>query len=141
MKQAPEVMPAIPLQTVSVWCACVCDDCRRTGACGFCRILKNERMMEKITKEQIAKWKAKYGSVFQLVVDGKTGYLHKPDRKTLSYASTAGQTDPLKFNEVLLKGCWLGGDEEICTDDELFLAASGKLGELIQVKEAELKKL
>lgn len=97
--------------------------------------------MEKITKEQIAEWKKKYGSVFQLSVEDKTAYLRKPDRKTLSYASTAGQSDPLKFNEVLLKGCWLGGDEEIRTDDDLFLAASGKLGELIQVKEAELKKL
>lgn len=97
--------------------------------------------MEKITKEQIAEWKKKYDTVYQLAVDGKVAYLHKPDRKTLSYASTAGQTDPLKFNEILLKGCWLGGDEEIRTDDDLFLAASGKLGELIQVKEAELKKL
>lgn len=97
--------------------------------------------MEKITKEQIAEWKKKYGTVFQLTVSGKTAYLHKPDRKTLSYASTVGQTDPLKFNKILLKGCWLGGDEEIKTDDDLFLAASGKLGELIQVKEAELKKL
>lgn len=97
--------------------------------------------MANITKEQIATWKEKYGSIFQLSVDGKEAYLRKPDRKTLGYASTAGQTDPLKFNEVLLKGCWLGGDEEIRTDDELFLAASGKLGGLIQVKEAELKKL
>lgn len=92
-------------------------------------------------EEQIAEWKRKYGSVFELSVEGKKAYLRKPDRKTLGYASTAGQTDPMKFNEVLLKGCWLGGDEEIRTDDELFLAASGKLGELIQVKEAELKKL
>lgn len=97
--------------------------------------------MEKITKEQITLWKKKYGVVFQLDVDGKTAYLRKPDRKTLSYASTVGQSDPLKFNEVLLKGCWIDGDEEIRTDDDLFLAASGKLGELIQVKEAELKKL
>lgn len=92
-------------------------------------------------EEQITVWKGKYGSVFALTVEGKTAYLRKPDRKTLSYASTVGQTDPMKFNEVLLKGCWLGGDEEIRTDDELFLSASGKLGELIQVKEAELKKL
>lgn len=97
--------------------------------------------MEKTMEEQIKEWKNKYGSVFELSVDGRRAYLRKPDRKTLSYASTAGQTDPLKFNEVLLKGCWLGGDEEIRTDDELFLAASAKLGELIQVKEAELKKL
>lgn len=92
-------------------------------------------------EEQIKAWKEKYKDVYEISVDGKKAYLRKPDRKTLSYASTAGQTDPMKFNEVLLKGCWLGGDEEIKTDDELFLSVSAKLGELIQVKEAELKKL
>lgn len=35
----------------------------------------------------------------------------------------------------------LAGDEEIKTDDALFLGVSTKLGELVEVKEAELKKL
>ena len=64
-----------------------------------------------------------------------------PDRNTLSYASTLATKDPLKFNEVVLNNCWLGGDEEIKTDDALFLAASTKLPDLIQIKEATLEKL
>ncbi|GHV11720.1 hypothetical protein FACS1894162_7350 [Bacteroidia bacterium] len=40
-------------------------------------------------------------------------YLHRPDRKALSAASVIGKTDPLKYNEILLNNCWLGGDEEI----------------------------
>ena len=96
---------------------------------------------KEITAEQIAAWKKKYGRVFSIEVDGKTAYLRKPDRKTLSFATTAGQTNPMKFNEALLNGCWLGGDEEIKTDDDLFLSVSGKLADLIQVKEAELKEL
>lgn len=98
-------------------------------------------MAKKITKEQINEWKAKHGDVFALSVDGKTAYVHRPSRKTLSYASSVATKDPLKFNEILLNGCWLGGDEEIKTDDALFLSASAKLAELIEVKEAELKKL
>ena len=86
-------------------------------------------------------WKAKYKEVFVLRVDDKVAYLRTPDRATLSYASTLATKDPMKFNEAILTNCWLGGDEEIKTDDALFLSASSKLGELIQIKEATLEKL
>ena len=94
-----------------------------------------------VTKEQIKQWKAKYKEVFVLRVDDKVAYLRTPDRATLSYASTLATKDPMKFNEAILTNCWLGGDEEIKTDDSLFLSASSKLGELIQIKEATLEKL
>lgn len=93
------------------------------------------------TPEQIAQWKEKHGDVFAVSVDGHVCYLKKPDRKTLAYASSIGTKDPIKFNEVLLSNCWLGGSEAIKTDDSLFLGASGKLSEIIEVKEAELEKL
>lgn len=97
--------------------------------------------MPKATKEQIAIWKEKHGDVYQVSVDGKVGYLKKPDRKTLSFATTVGASDPMKFNEILLKNCWIDGDEELKTKDEYFFAVIAKMEELIQVKEAELKKL
>jgi hypothetical protein len=95
----------------------------------------------KVTKEQIGEWKAKYGDVYRIKIDNKECYLKKPSRKALGYASMAGKDNPLKFNEVLLNDCWLGGDEEIKTNDDLFLSASAKISELIEVKEAELEKL
>lgn len=95
----------------------------------------------KASKEQIAEWKAKYGDIFKISVDGKVCYLHKPDRKTLSYASSVGVKDPIKFNEILLKGCWIAGDEEIKNDDSLFLSVSTHLAELVEVKDSELVKL
>jgi hypothetical protein len=94
-----------------------------------------------VTPEQIAEWKKKHGKVFAVIVDGHICYLKKPDRNTLSYASTIGMKDPIKFNEIMLENCWLGGSELIKTDDDLFLAASGKLVELINVKDAELVNL
>ena len=97
--------------------------------------------MTEVTKEQIEEWKAKHESVFCIEVDGKKAYLKNPDRKTLSFASSVATSNPLKFNEILLKGCWLGGDEEIQTNDSLFLSASSKLAEIIEVKEATLVKL
>ena len=94
-----------------------------------------------VTKEQIQEWKNQYKDIFVISVEDKKVYLRTPDRKTLSYASTLATKDPLKFNEVILDNCWLGGDEEIKTNDELFLAVSSKLPDLIQIKEATLEKL
>lgn len=91
------------------------------------------------TPEQLADWKAKHGEFFGIVIEDKVCYLKKPDRKTLSFASQVG-SDPMKFNEVILKNCWLGGDPEILTDDTLFLAASSKLDQVIEFKKAELVK-
>lgn len=95
----------------------------------------------KATQEQIQEWKQKYGEVTALKVDGKTAYLKMPDRKTLSYAMTFAQTDPLKFAEAILNNCWLEGDEEIRTNDVLFLSVASQLNNLVELKEAELVKL
>lgn len=94
-----------------------------------------------VTKEQIQEWKQKHGKVFKISCDGKVCYLKPPSRKTLGYASVAGKDDPLKFNEVILRDCWLAGDEEIRKDDVLFLSVGKQLADIIQVKEAELEEL
>ena len=94
-----------------------------------------------VTPEQIEEWKKQHGDVFQLDVDGHTCFLKKPSRKVISMATTIGQNDPVKFSELMMNNCWLAGEEIIRTDDELFLSAAGKLAELIQLKEVELKKL
>ena len=91
------------------------------------------------TPEQIKNWKAEHGEFFAIIIEDKVCYLRKPDRKVLSFASQVG-SDPMKFNEVILKNCWIGGDEEILTDDSLFLAASSKLDQVIEFKKAELVK-
>ena len=96
----------------------------------------------KPTKEQIKEWKAKYGTVYQLTAeDGSNCIIRKPDRKVLSHATAVAGSDPIKFNEVVLNDCWIDGDEEMKTDDAKFLAISGKLGEIIELAEVELKEL
>lgn len=92
-----------------------------------------------VTTEHIQQWKEKYGDIFKVEVDGKACFLKKPDRKTLGYASTV--KDTIKYNEIVLNGSWLAGDEELKTNDSLFFAVSAKLGELIETKEADLVKL
>ncbi|MEY4903237.1 MAG: hypothetical protein RLZZ292_1052 [Bacteroidota bacterium] len=96
---------------------------------------------QEVTPEQIDAWKELHEDVWKITVDGKIAFLRSPDRKTLGFASSVGASDPMKFNEILLKNCWLAGDMEIQTNDKLFLSASSKLAELIEIKETEMVKL
>jgi len=102
---------------------------------------EKKALIGQATPEQIAAWKEEYEEVFGVRVEGHICYLKKPSRRIISYASVAGKTDPLKFNEVIMRDCWLGGSEAIRKEDDLFLAAGGVLMDLIEVKDAELEKL
>lgn len=93
----------------------------------------------KYTKEQIEEWKRKHGELFEITVEGKSCILHRPTRQDLSYASVV--KDPIKMSETMLNQLWVAGDEEIKADDSLFLAAIQKMQEVLEVKEAAIKKL
>jgi len=108
--------------------------------------MAKERFIGEATAEQIAEWKKTHGGVYALKVEDAEGrwhvcYVRTPRRRDLSAATVAGKVDPLKFNETLLRQCWLGGDESIRTDDRLFLGVSGHIPDIIEVAEAELEKL
>lgn len=93
----------------------------------------------KIDKQKVEDWKKKHGEVFQIETGGKSCIIRKPTRRDLSYVSVV--KDPIKMSESLLNQLWLDGDEEIKTDDDLFLAVCNQLDEVLRVKEAEIKKL
>lgn len=97
--------------------------------------------MEKVTKEQIEAWKEKHGEVFLLEVADKKAYIRSPKRKELSASATVGANDAMKTNEFLLKACWLEGDKEIQEVDSYFLGAVSQLEQIIEVKQATIKKL
>lgn len=99
--------------------------------------------MQVATQEQINEWKAQHVYVYALKSANadKICYLRKPTRQELSYATTAGQQDPLNFNASILKSCWLGGDDEIKTNDSLFLGVCPQLDEICAFEKFELEKL
>lgn len=101
--------------------------------------MENNIPAASVTQEMIAEWKQKHGDVFKIKVGGFACFVKKPTRKTLSYASAA--KDTIKYNEIVLDGSWLAGDEEIKKDDSLFFAAIKRMDEVFEVKEAELEKL
>lgn len=98
--------------------------------------------MQEVTTQEIQNWKKQYGDIFLISFeDGKKVYLKKPDRKTLSYAMTRMQNNPLGFAETILNNCFIGGDQEVKTEDSYFLGAASQLEAMVETKQAELKKL
>lgn len=99
--------------------------------------------MNTATPEQIAEWKAIHLNVYALKTTAldKICYLRKPTRQELSYATKASETDSLNFNASILKSCWLHGDEEIKTNDSLFLGICPMLDEICAFEKFELEKL
>ena len=102
---------------------------------------KQEALVGQATVAEIDEWKKRHGDIYAIKVDGHVCYLRKPTRRDLSFASSAGKKDPLKFNETLLRDCWLGGSEAIRRHDDKFMGASGVLDKIIPDAEAELEKL
>jgi hypothetical protein len=102
--------------------------------------MKTKELKGVATAEQIAAWKKEHGSIFTVKAEESICYLKKPDRKTMSFVASLGNS-PIRANEALLEGCWLGGDERFKTDDEYFFAISGQLSGIIEIKSAELEKL
>ncbi|MCC4211351.1 hypothetical protein [Leeuwenhoekiella parthenopeia] len=97
--------------------------------------------MYKATDEQIKAWKEQYGTVFYITAPNanKAAYLRSPSRKTMSFV---GQIkDPMKFNEALLKNCWIEGDQEMQTNDSIFMGLSDKLAMVLDFEETKLEKL
>lgn len=97
--------------------------------------------MSKVDQKQIDAWKAQHGEIFKLEFEDKAVFLKKPNRKILKAAMSKMQSDPLSFVERILTDCWLGGDEEVKTDDAYFFGAAEQLEGLMESKKAELKKL
>jgi hypothetical protein len=86
------------------------------------------------------------GAVYELSVGGKKCYLKELPMPIYELVlglvlPVQGQPQYLRAGEVILMNCWVGGDEEIKTDEALKIAACVKAMGLFEVQEAELKKL
>lgn len=101
----------------------------------------NNKKTELATPEQLQAWKDKYEKVWKLKVADKEAIVRSPQRNELSYAAKVGANDPMKYNEFMLKTCWLAGDEEIQTKDSYFIGACSQLEKLIQIQESSLEEL
>ena len=99
-------------------------------------------MKGKATAEQIAAWKAQYGEITEVEVNGSFGYFRNPDRQILRRIMMVAAKDGVKKVEATAEYCWLGGDEDIKLKDEYLFAIMPALESLqITSYEAVIKKL
>ena len=100
-----------------------------------------ERLSGEVPSERVAMWRNLHRDVFSVKSYDKICYLRRPDRMTLKAADAVGMNDPMRYNEILLENCWLGGDDEIKSNDVYFLNVVPVLPELVDFGRAEIKKL
>lgn len=93
------------------------------------------------TPEQIENWKKQHDAVFKITAPERklTAFCRNPTRQEMSFVS--GIKDPVKFNETLLKTCWLDGDMEIQTSDTVFMGLAPQIAKLMHSEEVILEKL
>jgi hypothetical protein len=93
------------------------------------------------TEEQIKQWKAEHGDVIRLksAKYNKSAYFRKPNRKEMSFINM--NKDGLKFNEALLKACYLAGDKDIQENDDIFMGLGESILGLLAFDTVEVEKL
>lgn len=120
--------------------------------------MTEDKLIGEVSAEQIQAWKAKHGGLNAVVIDGHIGYLRPLDRTVVSAAmstinytintdresgkvqATVDMGRLQRTGEIVLVNCWLGGSEAIRNDMTLYPGACIKAGDLVTIKEAEIKK-
>ncbi|SEW01920.1 hypothetical protein SAMN05428988_1312 [Chitinophaga sp. YR573] len=78
-------------------------------------IANNLTLSGQVTQDVIDTWKAKHkiDKIFTYVIEDKICYLRPVDRDIYGLAVKKMERDTTKFNETVINGIWLGGDEDI----------------------------
>jgi len=110
------------------------------------KVAYDQNQKTTLTPEEVEAFKKEYSEVQHIEAEDKQGnskqcWIHNPTRQILDLAEMSSKKAPSKFNETLLKNCWLAGDKEIVEDDYLFYGVSAKLDSIISFGEAAIKKL
>lgn len=97
-----------------------------------------------VTQKDIDKWKEEKGEVFEMEFeDGKHFYLHLPNRITTKLVMECmARSAVMDAADVVVKNCWLKGDQEIKDDiGKYHITIAKQVEKILEVKDASLKKL
>jgi hypothetical protein len=96
-----------------------------------------------VTAEMVKGWKAANKNGIAEIESGEfKAYIRRPSRNDMRELSAQGKsTDPVTYTEIILDLLWLGGDEQIRTDDAIFFGAMDIVQDVLDVQSATLKKL
>ncbi len=83
---------------------------------------------------------------YELEIEDKKCRLSKMSRATLELVlgmitGTGIKAEMIRAGEVILRNCWVDGGQEILDQEDLLIGAALKAYDLIEIKEASLKKL
>jgi hypothetical protein len=95
------------------------------------------------TPAQIGEWKLKhkYG-IYSVEVDGHIGYFKNPGRAEMNCAMSKADKDKvLDLFEELASITFIGGSEELLTDDQMFIGICQELKVKLDGKKARLVNL
>ncbi len=121
---------------------------------------KKDFLVAEITPEIIEGWKKEFGEVRVITVADRSvkydpymvpaeddmiegariAYLRKPTDRELSFAMSKLPV-MLDAGKVLVKSCWLGGDEAVKTEAALFNAAALEALQFLEVRQSKMVKL
>lgn len=100
-----------------------------------------------ISDEEIRVYKESFGEVHEIIIpandegtEAGVCYLRKPTRKIIEAVFSLIQTNPIQAAEVMMRNCWICGDERIKNDDDMFLSAVPLVTSLIKIRTGEIKK-
>jgi|SRR3990172_3636045 len=106
--------------------------------------MSEEATVKQPNKEQIKKWKEQHGGLYQFTLpDGKIVIIREPKMKDLerAQASDPKKQKPYNFNRSILENCKLYEDEGVLQNDKNVLAIFAQMDEVIDIWDAEVKKL
>jgi len=108
-------------------------------------IMEKEKAVKRIgeaTPEQIEAWKREFETVFQYTLaDNRVAYFRTPTLQILDACKTLSGGSAMKFNELLMNNCWLGGDDELRKHDKYKMGIFEWLPDIIIKVEGRLEKL
>ncbi len=95
------------------------------------------------SQETIDQWKTKYRQgIYALEVDGHIVYFKNPSRHEINCAmSKADRERALDVFEELAKLTFLGGSEEVLSDDQMFVGVCQEMKVKLEGKRAKLVNL
>lgn len=97
--------------------------------------------MAKATEAQIAEWKEKHGTIFEVEVGEKIAYLKSPTKNVLGLAITKGKKNSLDYVEAIWTNCFIGGDEIDLKQPGILMGVAEQIDEVLEVATVRIKKL
>lgn len=92
------------------------------------------------TEQELNDWEKKHQKIFHFEVDNFCCWLKRPNIENISIATSIGKTS-VDIENILLKNCWLAGNEIFLNDDDYLQAIATAFSREIELPECNIIEL